>query len=115
MLSAYRCPLYPRRYLLSQNPEAEAHIVAELRELGLLATPEQPHPRALEYTDLAKLTYLNDALKVLSTTTHCPYPSIPQVLSQECIGIVGRFPWVTGACSSSAIPTVVHAYRETAF
>ena len=89
--------------------------MAELRELGLLATPEQPHPRALEYTDLAKLTCLNDALKVLSTTTHCPYPSIPQVLFRKSISIVGRVPWVAGACSSSAIPTVVHADRETAF
>lgn len=66
MLSAYRRPIYFRRYLLSQNPEAEERIVAELRELGLLATPEQPHPRALEYTDLAKLTSLNNALKVRS-------------------------------------------------
>ena len=36
----------------------------ELRSLGLLATPEQPRPRALEHADLGKLTYLGCAVKV---------------------------------------------------
>ena len=52
------------RFLISQNPEVEAKIVEELRSLGLLATPQQPQPRALEHADLSKLTYLSCAVKV---------------------------------------------------
>jgi hypothetical protein len=53
-----------RRYLLSQHPEEEAKVLAELDEAGLLATRQRPNPRALEYGDLNKLTYLQAVLKV---------------------------------------------------
>ena len=36
----------------------------ELRALGLLATPEQPAPRPIQWEDVAKLTYLNNVIKV---------------------------------------------------
>ena len=42
----------------------EARIVEELRSLDLLATPERPHVRELEYEDLGKLQYLSCAIKV---------------------------------------------------
>ncbi len=45
-------------YLISQHPEVEAKVVAELKGAGLLATSENPKPRAIEYADLAKLPYL---------------------------------------------------------
>ena len=45
-------------YLLSQHPEVEAKVVAELDGAGLLATPSNRTPRAVEYADLAKLPYL---------------------------------------------------------
>lgn len=45
-------------YLISQHPEVEAKLVAELDAAGLLATPANPKPRAVEYSDLAKLPYL---------------------------------------------------------
>ena len=45
-------------YLISQHPAVEAKLVAELAAAGLLATPENPRPRAVEYSDLAKLPYL---------------------------------------------------------
>ena len=45
-------------YLISQHPEVESKIVAELGAAGLLATTGNPRPRAVEYSDLAKLPYL---------------------------------------------------------
>lgn len=49
---------------MSQHPEIEAKIVDELDGLGLLATSDKPQPRALQYEDLSKLTYLNLVIKV---------------------------------------------------
>ena len=45
----------------------------ELRGLGLLATPEQPQPRALEHADLSRLTHLTCAIKVRAVAPpwHC--------------------------------------------
>jgi len=42
----------------------EARIVAELREAGLLATPENPNPRAFELDDMQRLPYLVCVCKV---------------------------------------------------
>ena len=53
-----------RRFFISQHSEVEARIVEELRGLCLLATPEQPQPRALEHADLSRLTHLTCAIKV---------------------------------------------------
>ena len=39
----------------------------ELRLLDLLATPERPRVRNLEYDDLGKLHYLSCAIKVRSS------------------------------------------------
>ncbi|CAK0779841.1 hypothetical protein CVIRNUC_004867 [Coccomyxa viridis] len=50
-------------YCVSQNPSIEAKIVEELDSLGLLAKPGSPQPRALQYDDLSKLTYLNMVIK----------------------------------------------------
>ena len=50
-------------YLVSQHPEVEAKLVAELEQAGLLATPQQPEPRALQYADLSKLTFLSMVIK----------------------------------------------------
>lgn len=36
----------------------------ELAGLGLLATPDKPVPRAIEWEDIQKLTYLNAVIKV---------------------------------------------------
>jgi hypothetical protein len=52
------------RYLISQHPEVEAKVVAELDRLGLLATPERPRPRPLEFPDLNQLSYLSCVIKV---------------------------------------------------
>jgi hypothetical protein len=51
-------------YLLSQHPEVEAKVAAELAQHGLLATPAIPNPRPVQWDDLAKLTYLNAVIKV---------------------------------------------------
>ncbi len=50
--------------MISQHPEVEAKVLAELDGLGLLVTPERPNPRPLEYDDLTKLTYTNNCIKV---------------------------------------------------
>jgi hypothetical protein len=56
--------LHARRYLLSQHPEVERKLAQELDAAGLLVTPERPKPRAMEYTDLGRLTYLSWVCKV---------------------------------------------------
>ena len=50
-------------YCVSQAPKVEAKIVEELRALNLLATPEQPVPRPIQWEDVAKLAYLNNVIK----------------------------------------------------
>lgn len=59
-------------FQVSQHPDVAAKIRQELADLGLLATPEQPQPRQLEWADLAKLQYLNCCIKV-SDAAHCPH------------------------------------------
>jgi hypothetical protein len=51
-------------FLLSQNPDVEAKVLAELDSLELLVTPERPNPRKLEWADLNKLVYLQAVIKV---------------------------------------------------
>ena len=51
-------------FSVSQHPEVEAKIVEELRQHDLLATAEQPNPRAFQWDDIPKLTYLNAVIKV---------------------------------------------------
>ena len=41
-------------------------MAAELDEAGLLVTAQRPVPRAMEYADLARLTYLGWVCKVNS-------------------------------------------------
>ncbi len=52
------------RFMITQHPEVEAKVLAELDALGLLVTPERPNPRPLEYDDITKLTYTNNCIKV---------------------------------------------------
>ena len=58
-------PSFPCRYMLTQNPEVEAKVVAELDSLELLVTPDRPNPRKVTYADLSKLEYLQAVIKVL--------------------------------------------------
>lgn len=58
------CVLLACRFCVSQHPEIEAKVVEELHCLELLATPDKPQPRPLQYEDLSKLTYLNLVIKV---------------------------------------------------
>lgn len=51
-------------YLISQHPEVEDKICAELDQLGLLVTPSRPHPCQVTYDDFSKLVYLEMAIKV---------------------------------------------------
>jgi hypothetical protein len=59
-------------YLLSQHPEVEAKVAAELAQHGLLATHANPNPTPVQWDDLAKLTYLNAVIKVrMGMCCHC--------------------------------------------
>ena len=55
---------------MSQNPKVEAKIVEELKSNGLLATPEKPSPRPIEWDDIPKLTYLNAVIKASAQPGH---------------------------------------------
>lgn len=50
-------------------------LEAELDAAGLLVTPERPKPRALQYADLSKLTFLCACLKEAMRL----HPTIPMV------------------------------------
>ena len=47
------------RMCLAAHSHKQALVAKELQELGLLATPENPEPRALTADDLPKLLYLD--------------------------------------------------------
>ena len=51
---------------MSQHPEVENNIIAELDSLGLSITAERPHPRKITFADLGKLTYLQATIKASS-------------------------------------------------
>lgn len=51
-------------FAVSQHPEVEAGIERELRGLDLLASPQAPVPRAIQWDDIPKLTYLTATIKV---------------------------------------------------
>lgn len=51
------------RFMITQHPEVERKVLAELDSLGLLVTPERPNPRPMEFDDIAKLTYTNNCIK----------------------------------------------------
>ena len=53
------------RFMITQYPEVEKKVLAELDALGLLVTPERPNPRQMEWDDLGKLSYTNACIKVL--------------------------------------------------
>ena len=57
--------------MISQQPEVEAKVVAELDDLGLLATSDRPDPRPMEHADLQELKYTLQAIKVTTYATRC--------------------------------------------
>ena len=65
------------RYFVSQHPEVERKIEAELDSLEFLVTSNRKTPRRLEYADLSKLPYLSGAIKA------GPKPSQASSLSPE--------------------------------
>ncbi|KAK9916187.1 hypothetical protein WJX75_009837 [Coccomyxa subellipsoidea] len=50
-------------YLISQHPEVESKILAELDTLALSISPQRPTPREMVYSDLTKMVYLNAVIK----------------------------------------------------
>ena len=56
----------------------------ELRRLDLLATPQRPSPRPIQWDDITRLTYLNAVIKVPSAALQsCP----PLFLDVHVIGV----------------------------
>ncbi|CAK0783590.1 hypothetical protein CVIRNUC_006789 [Coccomyxa viridis] len=50
-------------FMISVHPEVEARVLAELRALQLMPSAKRPQPRAMEYDDMARLTYTSNAIK----------------------------------------------------
>ena len=78
-------------YAVSQRPQVEAKIVEELRSLDLLATPEQPSPRPIQWENIPRLTYLNAVIKVrlplcICACLHSPMPSVLTVSRMSLLG-----------------------------
>ena len=67
--------------------QVEAQLIEELQKQGLLATPEQPHPRPLRYEDANRLPYLSMVVREAQRLYPvCPsrppiVPSLHSVLS----------------------------------
>ena len=59
-------------------------MVSELDAHGLAASAAQPEPRALQYEDLGKLTYLSAAIKVRNVTARLPYRPPKRVPTLQC-------------------------------
>ena len=51
------------RFFISQHPEVERKIEAELDSAGFLVTSTRRNPKRLEYADLSRLPYLSGAIK----------------------------------------------------
>ena len=64
------------RYLLTQHPEVEAKVAAELDAAGLLATPACPEPPVMTAASIPKLPYLQAVIKVclLAPAAEAPRP-----------------------------------------
>ena len=58
------------RLMISQHPEVEAKVLAELDALELLTTPARPQPRPMIYDDIARVAYTTCAIKVRSVHRH---------------------------------------------
>ena len=59
------------RYFISQHPEAERKVEAELDSLGFLVTSTRKTPKRMEYNDLSKLPYLSGAVKAGTPSRLC--------------------------------------------
>lgn len=44
-------------FLLATHPEAEARLCAELDSLGLLASPDKPHPAPMQWEHLSQVSH----------------------------------------------------------
>lgn len=50
--------------LIAAHPDVQQKLAAELKSIGLKATPEQPQPRRLTWEDLSQMSYLRNIIKV---------------------------------------------------
>ena len=72
--------------MVSQHPEVEAKILAELEDLELSITPARPNPRKMACADLNRLTYLQATIKVPCTSSpklHAASSDIPKTVHQS--------------------------------
>ena len=68
------------RFCISQHPEVEKKVLAELDSLELLAKPGRPQPRAPDFGDLANMAYTYNAIKVYQSVPG--FPAIRHTLHQ---------------------------------
>ena len=74
------------RMMISERPDVEAKICAELNAVGVLATPERPNPRPIELVDLNSLKYFDNVCKVWclgSKMLACPQSTLIQSSSNH--------------------------------
>ena len=98
--------VWVRRMLLAAHPHKQALAARELRQRGLLATPERPEPRDVTADDLPTLTYI-DAVSPTACSSG-PYSLDALVADPSCIST----PSLGGAelhqrsapCSDDGIP-----------
>ena len=68
---------------LAAHPEKQARLAHELRQHGLLATPENPDPRAVTADDLPKLVY-TDAVRCLLAHRPADLPARCLAAKRHC-------------------------------
>ena len=87
--------LLPCRYMVSQHPEVEAKILAELEGLELSITPQRPRPRKMTYADVNQLTYLQATIKVPSLSWSLPNAAILTSLILTSLLSSAALPWTS--------------------
>ena len=81
------------RMCLAAHPEKQAKLAHELQQHGLLATPENPHPRQVTADDLPKLHYTDAVCCPLLKALH----EWSIFASTECTAV--QLVWLVRLCS----------------
>ena len=73
--------------MMSQHPEVEAKILAELDGTELTITPQRPPPSKMAYADMNPLTYLQAAIKVPGILSSHPQAAALLAVREACCAV----------------------------